>query len=84
MGLEPVPKKVKFDLDPLLDSLTPSERLKEGAQLFTMMKTHLRYGFVFNESGCTLKPYLWQIGCLQACKLTSWGILQLSSQQNMI
>lgn len=31
MGLERLPRKVKYDLEPQPSSLTPSERLQEGA-----------------------------------------------------
>lgn len=31
MGLERLPRKVKYDLEPLPGSLTPSKRLQEGA-----------------------------------------------------
>ncbi|EIE23526.1 hypothetical protein COCSUDRAFT_63060 [Coccomyxa subellipsoidea C-169] len=34
MGLEPLPKKIQFALEPPLDTMTPSERLTEGLRAY--------------------------------------------------
>ena len=43
MGLEPLPKKIQFALEPLLDTMTPSERLTEGDQHAAESKFHLYF-----------------------------------------